>query len=99
MIRNQLRQHRRRESRRQPLLGDPPSCNGTVQTDAAERSERIARTLAALPENYEAVLCAKYLEQQSVDQIAALRNETPKAIESLLTRARAAFREAYDRQD
>ncbi len=40
-----------------------------------------------------------YLEQQSVDHIAGLWHETPKAIESLLSRARAAFRENFLRQE
>jgi DNA-directed RNA polymerase specialized sigma24 family protein len=35
------------------------------------------------------------LDGQSVAEIAATWNETEKAVESLLTRARAAFREAY----
>jgi hypothetical protein len=35
------------------------------------------------------------LERRSVAQIAEEWQETPKAVESLLTRARAAFRDAY----
>jgi RNA polymerase sigma-70 factor (ECF subfamily) len=50
-----------------------------------------------LPGRYEAVLRAKYLDQQSVAQIAESWRETPKAIESLLTRAREAFRAAYEK--
>ena len=92
---NQLRQRRRSDCRRQLLVGEP-SRNDDAPIDQRERSERIARVLAALPENYEAVLRAKYLDQQTVDQIASLWNETPKAIESLLTRARAAFRKIYE---
>ena len=38
----------------------------------------------------------KYLDLLSVEQIAAEWDETPKAIESLLTRARQAFRSAYE---
>jgi RNA polymerase sigma-70 factor (ECF subfamily) len=45
--------------------------------------------------HYEAVLRAKYLEGQSVADIAAGRGDSAKAVESLLTRARQAFREAY----
>jgi DNA-directed RNA polymerase specialized sigma24 family protein len=37
----------------------------------------------------------KYLEGRSVADIAAERGESPKATESLLTRAREAFRQAY----
>ena len=42
-----------------------------------------------------AVLRAKYLDGRSMAEIAAAWGETPKAVESLLTRARQAFREAY----
>jgi RNA polymerase sigma-70 factor (ECF subfamily) len=61
-----------------------------------EEAERVAYALAELPDHYEAVLRAKYLDGQSVAEIAAERNESPKAIESMLTRARQAFREAYE---
>jgi RNA polymerase sigma-70 factor (ECF subfamily) len=51
--------------------------------------------LVALPDHYESVLRAKYLDGRSVAEIALQRGESEKAVESLLTRARAAFREAY----
>jgi RNA polymerase sigma-70 factor, ECF subfamily len=97
VIRNQLRQRRRRLDRQKPLAAEP-SCNGAAHSadDDIDRSERIARALAALPDHYEAVLRAKYLEQLSVEAIAQQRGESPKAVESMLTRARAAFREAYE---
>ena len=61
--------------------------------------DRIALTLDALPDRQEAALRAKYLDGLSVAQIAAQWNETPKAIESLLSRAREAFRETYEKMD
>jgi RNA polymerase sigma-70 factor, ECF subfamily len=67
--------------------------------DQRDQAERVARALSALPDRYEAVLRAKYLEEQSMAQIAAACNETPKAVESLLTRARQAFRKAYLSQE
>ena len=92
--RNALRGRRRRARRSRPLDGVPePACDPAAATD---RAERVAVALAALPERYEAVLRAKYLDRRTVDEIAAARGETPKAIESLLTRARQAFREAYE---
>lgn len=54
-------------------------------------------TLAALDDRHAAVLRAKYLDAQSVQEIAESWEQTPKAIESLLTRARRAFRAAYER--
>ena len=59
----------------------------------------MAAALAALPDHYETVLRAKYLDRQSVDAIAAARGDSPKAVESLLSRARQAFREAYEATD
>ncbi len=54
-------------------------------------------TLDALPEHHEDVLRAKYMEGLSVADIAAQWNETPKAIESLLSRAREAFRKLFQK--
>jgi RNA polymerase sigma-70 factor, ECF subfamily len=97
VIRNQLRSRSRRRRLHESLLnGSPPKSDGA---DESEHGETIARALTALPERYEQVLRAKYLEQKSVDDIAAAGGETPKAIESLLGRARQAFREAYLTED
>jgi RNA polymerase sigma-70 factor (ECF subfamily) len=91
---NLLRNHFRREARRarhtRPLEHEP-----LADPAPREQAERIAAALAALPEHYEAVLRAKYLEGRSVADIASERDESPKATESLLSRARQAFREAY----
>jgi RNA polymerase sigma-70 factor (ECF subfamily) len=82
----------------------PLSLEGDVIAPDGDRAQReageaIARALAELPERYEAVLRAKYLESQSVEQIAADRHETVKTVESLLARARQAFRAAYEHDD
>jgi RNA polymerase sigma-70 factor (ECF subfamily) len=88
---NVLRNHCRRDKRRmQPLESEP-----LAEAETSEQAERVAEALAALPPHYEAVLRMKYLEGRSVADIAAERGESPKAVESLLTRAREAFRQAY----
>jgi RNA polymerase sigma-70 factor (ECF subfamily) len=88
---NVLRNHFRRERRRmQPLESEP-----FAEDQTQEQAERVAEALATLPEHYEAVLRMKYLEGRSVAAIATDCAESPKAIESLLTRAREAFRQAY----
>lgn len=89
LLRNHFRQARRRPAAHS-LNGQLPA--PTAPTDQAER---IARALALLPEHYESVLRAKYLEQQSVAKIADSCGDSAKAVESLLTRARQAFREAF----
>jgi RNA polymerase sigma-70 factor (ECF subfamily) len=96
---NVVRHHLRRvrSNNHVTALGSA-DCPAPPDTGARQRdtAERMARALAALPERYEAALRAKYLEQQSVDAIAGAWNETPKAIESLLTRAPQAFRERVE---
>jgi RNA polymerase sigma-70 factor (ECF subfamily) len=57
----------------------------------------VAVALAALPDHYESVLRAKYLDRLTVEAIALQRGDSQKAIESLLSRARQAFREAYEK--
>jgi len=96
LIRNQLRR-RVSYNHRAPI----PVAVQVSADEASQRSEdaeRIAHALAALPEHYEAVLRAKYLNGLSVAEIATEHGETSKAVESLLTRARAAFREVYERR-
>jgi RNA polymerase sigma-70 factor (ECF subfamily) len=92
--RNAIRARRRWRARFRALEADAPA---TSDPDAIARAERVAAALAELPEHYEAVLRAKYLDQMAVDAIAKERGETPKAIESLLSRARQAFREAFEK--
>jgi RNA polymerase sigma-70 factor (ECF subfamily) len=93
VIRNHLRRGVSHKHGAPIPVATQPSEDDALQQ--GEEAERIAKTLAALPEHYEAVLRAKYLDGQSVAEIAAERGESSKAVESLLTRARQAFRETY----
>jgi RNA polymerase sigma-70 factor (ECF subfamily) len=97
---NVLRNHFRRERRRRPSgqLRDLADDSGRLR-DPARQAEHIAAALSALPDRYEAVLRAKYLDGRSVADIAADSGETLKAVESLLTRARQAFRDAYGTEE
>ena len=92
---NLLRNHFRRPVPCRPLA----EADDVARCDAAarERAECVAIALAELPPRYESVLRAKYLEGRGVQEIADENGETPKAVESLLSRAREAFREAYSR--
>lgn len=101
---NVLRNDLRREVIRGKHARSLEHAGTTARSDEADSesldtSDRIARTFAALPERYEAVLRAKYFEQRTVNQIAERWDETPKAIESLLSRAREAFRRAFHEQE
>lgn len=96
LLRNHFRKRNRAGKLRHFLNGQERALPaGEAADERRDLAEQIARALTALPERYEAVLRAKYLEQQSVAAIATAWHETPKAVESLLTRARQAFRDAY----
>src|SRR5437870_1786449 len=96
LLRNEFRRRLRGEGR-EPSLNGRPSPLPSAEAVLAQRdqAEQVARVLAELPPKYETVLRAKYLDQQSVAEIARDWQETPKAIESLLARARQAFRVAF----
>ena len=93
VLQNHFRMCRRRPI--QALSGQELAPDDRAQ---CEQAESIARALAELPPRSEAVLRAKYLDLRSVEQIAAEWDQTPKAIESLLTRSRQAFRSAYEKR-
>jgi RNA polymerase sigma-70 factor (ECF subfamily) len=95
LLRNQARRACRRTLRLNEVGEHPALEPADAELERREHAERVAGALAALPEHYEAVLRAKYLDGRSVADIAAERGETVKAVESLLTRARNAFRVGY----
>jgi len=96
--RNQLRNARRMSQR--VSTTDGKLCDAAqAEKDPVdrERNKQIAAALDGLLERQESVLRAKYFDELSVADIAAAWNESPKAIESLLSRARDAFRERFER--
>ncbi len=96
LLRNHFRRTARRSTRPMPSEnGGPTAAPADDALSRREGAERVARALAELSERHEAVLRVKYLEGRGVADIAAAWGETPKTVESLLTRARAAFRAAY----
>jgi RNA polymerase sigma-70 factor (ECF subfamily) len=91
---NLARNHFRKEKRRPTVALEAAELPARRDMERREQAESIAQALAELPAHYEAVLRAKYLDQESVADIAAVRGESVKVVESLLTRARQALREA-----
>ncbi|MPZ18865.1 MAG: sigma-70 family RNA polymerase sigma factor [Luteitalea sp.] len=90
------------------LIDDVPEIRASLEALAARAADRpdvtldrheLARlvrlTLDYLPARYGDVLEWKYIEGLAVADIAERLRSTPKAAESLLTRARAAFREGF----
>ena len=62
-----------------------------------EGIELVHEALDLLPPHYGRALEWKYLEDLSVKEIASRLDLSPKAAESLLTRARVSFRDEYSR--
>jgi len=60
-----------------------------------ETGRLVNLTMAQLPDHYRSVLEDKYVEGCSVREMAQRRTTSEKAVESLLSRARRAFREAF----
>lgn len=63
--------------------------------DREETREMVNATMSQIPPHYREALEAKYLEGKSVRDIAAALDSTEKAVESLLGRARDAFRATF----
>jgi RNA polymerase sigma-70 factor (ECF subfamily) len=68
------------------------------QLDLASVQAKTHRILAGMPETYRLVLLWRYLESRGAREMAELTGRTEKAIERLLSRARAQFREEWDHQ-
>jgi RNA polymerase sigma-70 factor (ECF subfamily) len=71
------------------------STNPEHEAGRRELSQLVQLTLDQLPVRYGHVLEWKYIQELSVDEIATRLGVRYKAAESLLTRARQAFREAF----
>lgn len=110
ICRNAVADHYRRRQRgseRAVLLEDQPNVRAILESLAAPAADEpetgvwrqqvrrvVEATLDALPGHYGEVLEWKYLDGFSVREIAERLAIGPKAAESLLTRAREAFRAA-----
>lgn len=58
--------------------------------------DAVNRALASLPQRQAEALTGKYIEGYSTEELARLMGTTPSAVESLLVRARNAFRAAVN---
>ena len=61
-----------------------------------ELAELVRGALAELPSDYAALLTAKYLDEQSLDELARTMGNSVEAIKSKLARARREFREKFE---
>jgi len=97
VLRNHLRKHAKNTKLQQQAAGQAGMNNHSDTFRSINNNqEHIATVLDAISDRHEAVLRAKYFDGLTVEQIAAGWETTPKAVESLLTRARQSFRELYE---
>jgi len=78
---------------------DQSSSSDSTSSDLADRvhvRDVVNRALASLPERQAAALVAKYVEGYTTDELASRIESSPEAVESLLVRARASFRSAFN---
>ncbi len=100
---------RRRAQGDTPLVEDDPAvraaldsmlANTSTDPDAAVYQHEVRRlvkvALDHLPSLYADTLEAKYVHDMSVREIADIIGKSPKATESVLTRARNAFKDNFD---
>jgi RNA polymerase sigma-70 factor, ECF subfamily len=66
---------------------------------SAELATLVRATLTELPEDYEMLLTAKYLDGLPVEDIARRTRSSSTAVRSKLARARQAFRTAFEKHD
>lgn len=100
VARNKLVDHWRRETRRERkfrlLAGGKDEPSGPDPADAVVSAQHANRALNDLPADQRAVLVMRYLENNSVAEIAASLGRSSKAIESLLGRARKRLGKSYE---
>jgi len=60
-----------------------------------ETRDMVNATMSQLPPNYGRALEAKYVHNRTVGEMAVDTGQTAKAVESMLTRARKAFRQTF----
>ena len=80
------------EARLSALVSSTPLAEEVVVRQATRM--RVVEALALLPEDYRMALIERYADERSVSEVARMLGRTYKATESLLSRARAAFRDA-----
>ncbi len=103
IARHKVEDYYRDQLRRPTALEDAtfaePAADRPLADETIDRERMEARTrqiLRQLPEAYGVVLLWRYWENRSVRDIATSSGRTEKAIERLLARARARFREMWE---
>lgn len=106
IARNCIREHRRSLNKQAGLVQSlaaarKKSADGPedVQADPLfDTKERVNTALAQVPVSQASALIMKYVDGKSVKEIAVSLGKTEKAVESLLSRGREAFRQHFREQ-
>lgn len=102
VARNRLVDHWRataREHRRMELAWSNPDDDEWADDGAPLEAAVVALVMRTLPPDHQAVLSLRYLDDMAVPEVAAVLGRSVHATESLLARARRAFRMSYLEQD
>lgn len=103
IARHKLVDHWRRQGREERRLRAFALEPGTVEPadpwDTRLDEMRATAVLDRLAAHHRAVLTLRYLDDLPVPKVAAELGRTVEATEALLTRAKAAFRRAYEEED
>ena len=76
----------------------PPELEPSAELEALEQRRAIVQILDTLPSTYALALEAKYGDGLTVNELACLLDLTPVAAQSLLARAKGAFRIAWQKR-
>jgi RNA polymerase sigma-70 factor (ECF subfamily) len=103
IARHKIADHRRRLGRRADRVADAPLetldlAGGPIPEEVLAHQDirlRVVEALAALPDDYRIALVTRYADGYGVDEVARRLGKPYKAAESLLSRAKTAFRSAF----
>jgi RNA polymerase sigma-70 factor (ECF subfamily) len=99
IARHKLADHWRRlerdERRRLRLISGPADDRDTGMWQTADQRDRVMSALERLPATQRAALLLHYVDGMSVREIGKELGKSEKAIESILSRGRAGFRNVY----
>lgn len=98
VARNRLVDHWRsaaREGRRMRLAWSSPDADEWTDDGTPVEPETVNQAMRRLAPDHQAVLSLRYLDDLSVPEVAAALGRSVHATESLLVRARRAFRTSY----
>ncbi len=100
VARRRLIDHWRRQataSRKRPLVEQMTSMVVDATDSAQVERQAVATAMGALNDDYRLALVLHHLDGYSVREVAEVLGRTEKAAESLIGRAKEAFRQSYER--